>query len=107
MPPTSGSISSAPQDSFGPFRVIRQLGEGATAAVFLAQHIDFPQRVAIKVFHPALDGQVPTGNREADVLARLDHRRKVRVIDSGVSATGGRYLAMEFVDGLPIDRFCG
>ena len=40
--------------------------------------------------------------RERDILARLEHPHIARLYDAGVSEDGLPYLAMEYVDGLPI-----
>jgi serine/threonine-protein kinase len=44
--------------------------------------------------------------RERDILARLEHPHIARLYDTGVSADGLPYLAMEYVDGQAITTFC-
>ena len=44
--------------------------------------------------------------RERDILARLEHPNIARLYDGGIDADGLPYLAMEFVEGEPIDRWC-
>ena len=43
--------------------------------------------------------------RERDILAALNHPHIARLYDAGVTAAGEPYLALEYVDGLPIDRY--
>lgn len=102
----------------GSFRLVRSLGIGSSGEVFLAERIEsFPQRVAIKVMPAvaeratmttaALDEvDVAAGVHEATVLVALDHPHIVKLVDHGVLPDGQRYLVMEYVEGVPIDRYC-
>ena len=91
----------------GPYRVVRPLGEGASGRVFLAERIDFAQRVAIKCFYTEFvaAGTGASAGRERDLLTRLDHPHIVRLIDHATTPDGTDYLVMEYVDGLPLGRF--
>ena len=76
--------------------------------VFLAERADggFEQRVAVKVL-PASVRTRELGlrlERERQILARLEHPNIARLIDGGVAEDGTPYLALEYVEGLPIDR---
>ena len=95
-----------PARRLGPYRLVRLLGEGASGRVFLAERVDFAQRVAVKCFHPEflLAGTATDAGRERDLLTRLDHPNIVRLIDHNTTAEGDEYLVMEYVDGLPLDR---
>ena len=44
--------------------------------------------------------------REGNILARLAHPHIGRLLDAGVAADGQPYLVLEFVEGVPIDRWC-
>ena len=44
--------------------------------------------------------------REREILATLDHRNIARLLDAGITADGQPYLALEYVEGVPIDRLC-
>jgi tRNA A-37 threonylcarbamoyl transferase component Bud32 len=93
---------------FGPFRVLRRLGSGGMGEVFLAERTEagFEQHVALKrVRHTALSGDLTTRFlRERQVLARLQHPGIARLIDGGVSDDGRPWLAMEYVEGLPLPQ---
>jgi serine/threonine protein kinase len=79
-------------------------------AVYLAHRADgqFEQKVAIKL----IDLPFATGvfqkrfRQERQILAGLQHPYIARLLDGGVTAAGDLYLVMEYVDGVPIHRFC-
>ncbi len=94
----------------GPYRLIRLIGRGGMAAVYLAERDDdqFEQQVALKIL-PVGFGEEMTRERflvERQILARLAHPHIARLLDGGVSGAGTPYFAMEYVDGLPIDDHC-
>jgi serine/threonine-protein kinase len=80
--------------------VLRKLGEGGTANVFLVQRRD-GTRLALKVLHEELAadaGQVSAFLAEARLLARLDHPNIVKALKAGRHE--GRYLSfLEYVEG--------
>lgn len=88
---------------FGPFRLLRSIGQGGMGEVFLAERCSggFEQQVALKrVRYEALSpGLVERFLRERQLLARLSHPNIARLIDGGVSEDGQPWLAMEFIDG--------
>lgn len=92
--------------TYGVYRVVRPLGEGASGRVFLAERTDFAQRVALKVFDSAFLTAGLVTAAEPQLLASLDHRHIVRVLQGGVTPAGVRYLAMEYIDGEDIVTFC-
>jgi len=87
---------------FGKCKVIRQLGQGATAVVFLAKHEGLGMLVAVKVLRKGLSDSRPEYAerflREARMAARLDHPNIVRVIDCGIK-DGYHFMVMDYVDG--------
>ena len=91
----------------GPFRLERVLGRGGMGTVFLARRTagDFDQRVAVKILRRGMDTDdlLARFRRERRLLARLDHPNIARVIDGGSTDDGRPWLAMEYVDGRPID----
>ncbi len=94
----------------GPFRIVERIGEGGMATVFLAEReeADFEQRVALKLLRRDAFSSVDLAlfRRERQVLAKLTHPNIARLIDGGVSDDGIPYLAMEYVDGVAITRWC-
>ncbi|HEX4952674.1 MAG TPA: serine/threonine-protein kinase [Thermoanaerobaculia bacterium] len=95
---------------FGPYSVERQLGEGGMSTVYLAERADeeYRQQVAIKVFAYGTE-RADLRERfraERQILASLDHPNIARLLDGGTTEDGLPYLVMEYVDGVPISRFC-
>ncbi len=96
-------------DHFGPYKIIRMVGEGGMGAVYLAERDDdeFLQQVAIKVARGLLDPErVRQFRTERQILAWLEHPNIARLLDGGTTADGLPYLVMEHVEGVPIDRHC-
>src|SRR6185312_12410208 len=66
------------------------------------------RKVALKLPHlgAAFHGLVERMARERNILAALEHSNIARLYDAGVAAAGRPYLALEYVEGEPIDRYC-
>lgn len=87
--------------TFGPFRLVRELGRGGMSVVFEAHQLSLGRRVALKVLGAGASTsttQLARFRREALTLARLDHPHVVRVLDVGTT-DGKPWLAMDLVDG--------
>ena len=98
------------QTRIGPYEIDRLLGRGGMGAVYLAHRADgqFQQQVAIKLIDLPLASSSfrERFRQERQILAGLQHPLIARLLDGGVTSTGDLYLAMEYVDGTPIHRFC-
>ena len=97
------------EDSFGPYRPLRLLGEGAMGSVYLAQQDKPLQRtVALKIIRPGLrHGELlERFEIERRVLALMDHPGIARVFDAGQTLRGTPYFAMEYVAGPSITKYC-
>jgi non-specific serine/threonine protein kinase/serine/threonine-protein kinase len=94
----------------GPWRILREIGQGGMGAVYLVERGDatFTQRAALKFARFGFGGQVLQQRLAAErrILATLDHPNIARFIDGGSTAAGLPYVVMEYVEGVPIDRFC-
>jgi tetratricopeptide (TPR) repeat protein len=90
----------------GPYRIASQLGSGGMGTVFLAEreHVDFTQRVAIKLVRGG-EALVQRFRQERQILAGLEHPNIARLLDGGTTADGLPYLVMEYVEGTPIDAY--
>ncbi|VDK13766.1 Serine/threonine-protein kinase StkP [Oenococcus sicerae] len=89
------------------YQIIRPLGEGGMANVYLATDMQSNQQVAIKVLRLDLQNNpdfVRRFQREAQAAAQLVHPNIVKVLDSG-SFDGMQYLAMEYVDGMDLKKY--
>jgi serine/threonine protein kinase len=99
-----------PGEIVGPYRVIRLLGEGGMAEVWLAQRADgaLKRDVALKLpmlLHLRKDLASRFAS-ERDILAALEHPNIARLYDAGVSSNGLPYLAMEYVAGESLTAWC-
>ena len=99
-----------PGATVGPYRLLRQLGEGGMGTVWLADRVDglIRRTVALKLprgawSHKAIAERLA---RERDILATLAHPHIARLYDAGDHAAGRPYLALEYVEGRPIDEYC-
>jgi tetratricopeptide (TPR) repeat protein len=94
----------------GPYRLVSELGRGGMGLVWLAERADgqLERKVAIKLPRLAWgSGFAQRLERERAILAALEHPHIARLYDAGVDARERPYFAMELVDGLPIDLYCG
>jgi tetratricopeptide (TPR) repeat protein len=100
----------APGKCVGPYQLERLLGRGGMGAVYLAHRADgeFQQQVAIKLIDVPLATDLfrEPFRMERQILASLVHPYIARLLDGGVSSDGELYLAMEYVDGVSIVRYC-
>ncbi len=96
--------------SIGPYRLIRELGVGGMGAVWLADRSDgsLKRTVALKLPHagPFQRQLAERFDRERDILAALTHPNIARLYDAGAGTTGQPYLALEYVEGLPLTEYC-
>ena len=90
----------------GAFRLTALLGQGGMATVFLGERegADFHHEVAVKLLRRGLYSEIEQRlfRRERQALASLSHPNIAHLIDGGITAGGIPYLAIEFVDGIPI-----
>lgn len=83
-------------EQFGNYRLIRLLGQGGFADVYLAEHIHLGTEAAVKVLSIRLTSDnVEHFREEARTVARLIHPHIVRVLDFGVEGNTP-YLAMDY-----------
>lgn len=82
------------------YRIIRQIGQGGMATVYLAEDIKLEREVALKVLRPELGAVLGTERflAEVKITARLDHPHILTLIDSG-TAGGLLYYVLPFVRG--------
>jgi len=96
----------------GPYRLLHELGSGGMGTVWLAERADgmMKRPVALKLPHVSFmarrAGLVERLAREREILATLSHPNIATLYDAGVAADGQLYLALEYVAGEPIDRYC-
>jgi len=93
---------------FGHYSITAKLGQGGMGDVYeAARDNDFHKRVALKLVRYGLDTEYAHKRfqQERQVLAGLEHPYIARLLDGG-EERGIPYLVLEYVEGLPIDRYC-
>lgn len=102
--------AAAPGETIGRYKLIRELATGGMGAVWLAARTDglVNRPVALKLPRGTWrrDGLAERMTREREILASLDHPNIARLYDAGIAPDGQPYLALEYVDGRPLDRYC-
>ncbi len=92
----------------GPYQLEKRIGRGGMGSVWLAASAGNSQKVAVKLVKRGMDTSeiLRRFRMERQVLASLDHPNIARLIDGGSTPEGMPFLAMEYVEGIPIDQFC-
>ena len=94
----------------GAYRVVRAIGHGGMAVVYLGERDDdnFRKSVAIKMVMPGPNSEeiFRRFRNERQALAAIDHPNIVKLLDGGSTEEGLPYLVMDYVDGMPIDQYC-
>jgi serine/threonine-protein kinase len=82
------------------YRVLREIGRGGMAVVYLATDVPHSRDVAVKVLSPELGGAIDAERfkREIQIAARLSHPNILPAYDSG-TANGLLFYVMPFVEG--------
>lgn len=93
---------------FGPYRILKMLGEGGMGTVYLAEREDLGSQVAIKILR---DAWLSPARRELfaaeqRTLAQLNHPWIARLYDADTSPDGSPFFVMEYVDGVPLTLYC-
>ena len=106
-------MSDIPQ-KIGKYRIIREIGRGATAVVYLAENPHYPEPVAIKHvrFKDKSKDEAKWNRRllkllkaEEAVARRLDHPNIIRIFEA-VTDVEEAYVVMEYFPGDTLERYC-
>ena len=99
-------------ESIGKYQIIRELGSGASAKVYLAEDPFAKRKVAIKVAFPEAlknteDGAFYRGMflNEASLAGKLNHPHIVQIYDAVVEDQFS-YIVMEYIEGGTLEKFC-
>jgi eukaryotic-like serine/threonine-protein kinase len=97
-----------PYKHFGPYRLLRAIGEGGMGIVYLAERSDLGTQVAIKILRDAWLSPARRERFAAEqrTLAQLNHPFIARLYDADTSSDGTPYFVMEYVEGMPLTRYC-
>lgn len=105
---TTAAASLIESDTaFERYRLLERIGAGGMAVVHKAVRADdeFSKIVAIKQILIPDAAAVERFRRERQLLACLEHPNIVRMLDGGSGSDGAPFLVMEYVNGIPIDRY--
>ena len=88
----------------GPYRLLRQIGEGAISNVYLAQHRMLKRPAAVKVLKAQSTSEEWTARfqREVNLSSLLHHPNTITIYDYGTGAGGEFWYAMEYLEGLSL-----
>ena len=97
---------SIPFEDFGPYHLMKSIGNGGMGEVFLAEDNTAGRLVAVKFLRdvwsePDLRRHF---TREIQMLAKLEHPHIARLYEIGVHPNGTPYSVLEYVAGKPLDR---
>ena len=98
-----------PHTSIGPYRLVRQLGEGGMGEVYEALHETIKRQVAIKVLRPQFARNRDINRRfvnEARAVNLINHPGLVQISDIGQLSDGSRYIVMEYLRGETLGQRC-
>ncbi len=100
----------APPERLGPYRILRELGEGGMGIVYLAVRDDgaYTQQVAVKIMRSGAGAARLTElfRRERQILASLRHPGIAALMDGGATADGRLYYVLEYIQGRPVIDYC-
>src|SRR5271163_1855099 len=97
-----------PFQEFGPYRIIKKLGEGGMGVVYLAEREDLGSQVAVKILRDAWLSPARRARFAAEqrTLAQLNHPSIARLYDADTSPDGTPFFVMEYVEGVPLTNYC-
>lgn len=104
------AVPSSPTEApraLGKYRIIRRLGKGGMASVFLARDTILDREVALKVPHLSVTASksgVERFWREARAAARIRHPN-ICPVHEVAEIDGVQFIAMDFIDGLSLAEF--
>ena len=92
------------------YKIIKEIGHGGMGTVYLANRADksFEKSVAVKLVKRGMDTNAVLKRfvMERQILAQLEHPNIASLLDGGSTTDGLPYFVMEYVEGLPITKFC-
>ncbi len=92
------------------YRIVKLIGQGGMGRVYRATHVNINKQFAIKVLRPevtALPSTVVRFRQEARAASSIGHENIIQIEDFATLPDGSVYLAMEFLEGEPLDTRMG
>ena len=103
-----GPFVLPPEGTFPGYELLRELHRGGQGVVYQALQKTTRRKVAIKVMRDgpfASDRERARFEREAQILAQLNHPGIVTIHDSGMTQQGLSYFVMDYISGTPLDIY--
>ncbi len=92
------------------YKILEEIGRGGMGTVYLAERADesYSKKVAIKLIRRGMDTSAVLKRfvMERKILAGLENPNIAGLLDGGSTSDGLPYLVMEYIEGLPVTRFC-
>jgi serine/threonine-protein kinase len=104
----SGVPPSLQHELFGSYRITEAVGEGGMGVVYLGKRDDLGSVAAIKILRDAWLSPARRERFAAEqrTLAQLNHPAIARLYDAGALDDGTPWIAMEYVEGVPLTEYC-
>jgi serine/threonine-protein kinase len=92
--------------ALGQYKLRQHIGSGGMGEVYVAEHAALRRPTAVKLIRPdrVTKAYVTRFEREAQLMARLTHPNTVTVYDYGRTSGGVFYIAMEYLQGIDLER---
>ena len=103
----SHDFAKSMESTFEGYEIVEELPRGGQAVVYKAIHTATKTHVAIKVLLPTLLASARARyyfEREAELIASLDHSNIIAIRDSGI-IHHQYYFVMQYIDGQPLERY--
>ena len=109
--PQASSAPQAPMDGqqIGPYHLVKKIGEGGMGLVYEAEQLEpIRRRVALKMVKQGMASEefIARFESERRALAVMDHPCIARVLDAGATTAGQPFFVMEYVEGIPLNKYC-
>ncbi len=92
------------------YKILKEIGRGGMGTVYLAARADesYDKKVAVKLIKRGMDTAAVLKRfvMERKILAQFDNPNIACLLDGGSTVDGLPYLVMEYIEGLPVTKFC-
>lgn len=99
-----------PPDKIGPYHIVAPAGRGGMSTVYKARHELHSEEnyVALKILRKGLDTEdiLIRFHQERHLLSGLNHPAIAGFLDAGSTEKGRPWIAMEYIEGMPITEYC-